>query len=231
MRYLGSFIPSITVTAALLFCSASAQATTYYVLTATGTVANASPDPAHLFGASDTLSGQPDFTATFTFNSSLNPETLCGTGCAFVSGEASFAITINGHTVTGYGTGSGDGLVLKDSSYSGGVELQAAGDGNQPDGHTITAGAGILSNSHLFVPSLDFGQTLSYSLQNGDGWTFNVNAVGTNGLTDNFSGITTHVALSSAVPEPSTWAMMILGFVGVGFMAYRRKSKPALMAA
>jgi hypothetical protein len=25
------------------------------------------------------------------------------------------------------------------------------------------------------------------------------------------------------VPEPSTWAMMIIGFVGVGFMAYRRK--------
>jgi hypothetical protein len=34
----------------------------------------------------------------------------------------------------------------------------------------------------------------------------------------------------SSVPEPSTWAMMLLGFVGVGFMAYRRKSKPALMA-
>jgi PEP-CTERM motif-containing protein len=34
-----------------------------------------------------------------------------------------------------------------------------------------------------------------------------------------------------SVPEPSTWAMMILGFAGVGFMAYRRKSKPALMAA
>jgi PEP-CTERM motif len=26
-----------------------------------------------------------------------------------------------------------------------------------------------------------------------------------------------------AVPEPSTWAMMILGFMGVGFVAYRRK--------
>ena len=26
----------------------------------------------------------------------------------------------------------------------------------------------------------------------------------------------------SAVPEPSTWAMMLLGFAGVGFMAYRR---------
>jgi PEP-CTERM motif len=37
----------------------------------------------------------------------------------------------------------------------------------------------------------------------------------------------------SAVPEPSTWAMMILGFASVGFMAYRRKrsSGPALRLA
>lgn len=34
-----------------------------------------------------------------------------------------------------------------------------------------------------------------------------------------------------AVPEPSTWAMLLLGFAGVGFMAYRRKSKPTLWAA
>jgi hypothetical protein len=34
-----------------------------------------------------------------------------------------------------------------------------------------------------------------------------------------------------AVPELSTWAMMILGFLGVGFMAYHRKAKPALMTA
>lgn len=36
---------------------------------------------------------------------------------------------------------------------------------------------------------------------------------------------------TAAVPELSTWAMMILGFAGIGFMAYRRKSKPALLAA
>jgi hypothetical protein len=35
----------------------------------------------------------------------------------------------------------------------------------------------------------------------------------------------------AAVPEPSTWAMMILGFLGVGFMAYRRKSKPTFRLA
>jgi hypothetical protein len=36
-----------------------------------------------------------------------------------------------------------------------------------------------------------------------------------------------------AVPEPSTWAMMIMGFAGVGFMAYRRsrKNTMALTAA
>jgi PEP-CTERM motif len=44
------------------------------------------------------------------------------------------------------------------------------------------------------------------------------------------SGSISSITISAAVPEPSTWAMMILGFTGVGFMAYRRKSKPALMA-
>jgi PEP-CTERM motif len=35
-------------------------------------------------------------------------------------------------------------------------------------------------------------------------------------------------AVTAAVPEPSTWAMMILGFVGVGFTAYRRSRKSSL---
>ena len=33
------------------------------------------------------------------------------------------------------------------------------------------------------------------------------------------------------VPEPSTWAMLLVGFAGIGFMAYRRKNKMALSAA
>jgi len=31
-------------------------------------------------------------------------------------------------------------------------------------------------------------------------------------------------SMTAAVPEPSTWAMMILGFFGLGFIAYRRKN-------
>lgn len=37
--------------------------------------------------------------------------------------------------------------------------------------------------------------------------------------------------IAGAVPEPSTWAMMILGFAGVGLMTYHRKYKSALMTA
>ena len=38
------------------------------------------------------------------------------------------------------------------------------------------------------------------------------------------------IAIARAVPEPSTWAMMILGFAGVGYMTYRRRKVAALAA-
>ena len=44
-------------------------------------------------------------------------------------------------------------------------------------------------------------------------------------------GSNTQAQLLGGVPEPSTWAMMLLGFAGLGFMAYRRKATPASMAA
>lgn len=39
------------------------------------------------------------------------------------------------------------------------------------------------------------------------------------------------LAFQSSVPEPSTWAMMLLGFCGLGFLACRGKSKVSLRAA
>jgi hypothetical protein len=41
---------------------------------------------------------------------------------------------------------------------------------------------------------------------------------GPNGESDGLFG-------SLAVPEPSTWAMLLLGFSGLGFAAYRRKKR------
>jgi PEP-CTERM motif len=49
------------------------------------------------------------------------------------------------------------------------------------------------------------------------------------GLNENDKGVW---SMTAAVPEPSTWAMMILGFCGVGFMAYHRKQNgPSLRLA
>jgi hypothetical protein len=46
-----------------------------------------------------------------------------------------------------------------------------------------------------------------------------------------FTGTMTPVTIETAVPEPSTWAMMILGFAGVGFMAYRRRHQSMSLSA
>jgi hypothetical protein len=79
---------------------------------------------------------------------------------------------------------------------------------------------------------------ISFKLSD-DGNLSTFSALSTNGDTTDTGGngidVLTYaqdgVPIAGGVPEPSTWAMMILGFAGIGFMAYRRKSKPALMAA
>jgi hypothetical protein len=38
------------------------------------------------------------------------------------------------------------------------------------------------------------------------------------------------LTLQAAVPEPSTWAMMILGFCGLGFTAYRRRQNGSALS-
>ncbi|ANW02305.1 hypothetical protein LMTR13_21150 [Bradyrhizobium icense] len=67
-----------------------------------------------------------------------------------------------------------------------------------------------------------------FSLQSGGGEIItSVSILALNGLFEDvrqerLGGIQT---ISGAVPEPATWAMMILGFAGVGFLAYRRKKQ------
>ena len=66
-------------------------------------------------------------------------------------------------------------------------------------------------------------------------WLFNItNPVGTNvvfnlppGTTVGSSNAQLYTVGGGAVPEPATWALMLLGFTGVGF-ALRRQRKPAL---
>ena len=71
---------------------------------------------------------------------------------------------------------------------------------------------------------------ISFNLNGGDGGP-NYSRLSTNGDVTDIGGNGIDVLvyaqaglpIAGSVPEPSTWAMLILGFVGIGFMAYRRK--------
>jgi hypothetical protein len=39
------------------------------------------------------------------------------------------------------------------------------------------------------------------------------------------------ISVAAAVPEPSTWAMMLLGFAAIGFVAYRRNHRAAIRSS
>jgi hypothetical protein len=83
------------------------------------------------------------------------------------------------------------------------------------------------------------GDTITFTadagqfLRAGDGYDYGV--LFSKKITDlpdfGFTATWTGTELTAAVPEPSTWAMMILGFAGVGFMAYRRKQNGSARSA
>ena len=52
------------------------------------------------------------------------------------------------------------------------------------------------------------------------------------GVVDNNSGLVTgFTVVGTPVPEPSTWAMMVLGFAGLGFAGYRASRRATATAA
>jgi hypothetical protein len=81
-------------------------------------------------------------------------------------------------------------------------------------------------NDPTFVPC----STPGYTCGNATG-SSSVEASGyTTADTESFFFYGAQSTITSAVPEPSTWAMMILGFFGVGFMAYRRKQNGSTLS-
>lgn len=101
-------------------------------------------------------------------------------------------------------------------------------------GETYGLGSGTVTlSAYDYLGNLlgSVSDTDNYPLGTGPTLTLNfagihsVTFTGTSGTVgfDNFQfGELTAVA---AVPEPATWALMILGFAGVGFMVYRRKEQ------
>ena len=98
-----------------------------------------------------------------------------------------------------------------------------------PDGNpaTKTLDVSIVNDpSYSYTTTINQDHSLNYTLETLDftatGPTATLSFDSTT-LNSPYGPVIGGVSIS-AVPEPSTWAMMILGFMGIGFMAYRRKS-------
>ena|SRR6202012_1494622 len=104
---------------------------------------------------------------------------------------------------------------------------------NQPNVFTIQnppfSGGANLSIDNVWYssdPHLD-GNGLAFLTAGGLTGGLWGNSAGNYGLFlgnyDIYIASSSDVTVSAAVPEPSTWAMLILGFASIGFMAYRRR--------
>jgi hypothetical protein len=85
----------------------------------------------------------------------------------------------------------------------------------------IGGGSGVAGPLDFWI----LGVTTANFAANGTGYNFAADVLGPSGGT---GGIANGNFVVRGVPEASTWAMMMLGFMGVGFLAYRRKNQGAL---
>ena len=163
-----------------------------------------------------------------TFNNSLG--SVIGTAqLALNLSSPTFSGNINSSNDGGFvsltGTPLGDSFSLTQTSGYGGFDTVF-----------ITSGITLVNGNITNIVTPYGGQGLYASGPSSSGFFFFNPTDSEPGLsfTATLSGETTAGTVSSAiaaVPEPSTWAMMILGFFAVGFMAYRRRAKPTFMAA
>jgi len=184
-----------------------------------------------------------------SFESGLSGWDFSGPGTGTTPGIGVTVITTGGVNSTGYGDnvptydGTSAAFFVDDNakqSISQAFELN-------PGTYTLSFALFATQSGANNPFSFSLGSSYSASLDNTEvpvgvwtpySYTFNVAANGEYNLSFMFdSGATPakDVLLDAvniaAVPEPSTWAMMILGFAGVGFMAYRRRNQSAPLVA
>ncbi len=167
--------------------------------------------------AADTASAEV-YAFNFTANQDRSTDDAYGSlvisGDFMTAGPATAAITGISGSVTSDGTnGIASGTITGLSSY-------AAADNTLYAGLTISFGG---------VSFKAGGQDFNLYSWNGDNYALNsvIDSVGypQNGVVGTLS--------ITAVPEPQTWALMLLGFAGLGFAGYRKakSSTTALTAA
>jgi len=215
-----------------------------------GTIFSVNYDQLGIFGpyltSGDNFPGA-SYAETLVFNTALgnvgngagSVSAYGGTEYGVVSPAVSASVTINGHTASIHGLYYGDFYVCSSCGSGGTGELYFQAIDKSDNGNSTTT-----NNTSVFI-SLAAGHIpssipipLSYISSAGDTGeaTVNLDTAADNPIfgdnSTHFEALLTSVSLSSveSLPEPSTWAMMLLGLAGLGFMTCRQKAKRTLMA-
>jgi hypothetical protein len=163
----------------------------------------------------------PSVSGTGTFTGSLQSpgvyDITAASGSITDSADSPSTYTISGAT-TSPDFGSADNLLYFPAGPNSNQGYANTSSYLDTGGITLSTFGGVIFNLYDFQNA--------YGLANStDDPSGGLGGPPINEAIDNFS-------VTAAVPEPSTWAMMILGFFGLGFMAYRRKqSGPSLRLA
>jgi hypothetical protein len=177
----------------------------------------------------------PTAGATFTYTGALNFNNPAGQNSGPTGDLNSTFFTSAGGVISGYaGTGN---FTPGNDNYGSGVAGFLAGSGSASnfaygslykiDLGTLAAGT-VLTITHDDGASVFQGSTQVGSTVAGPTTVVtdvvDITTTGDTTLYYSRQNGTPSILEVSAVPEPSTWAMMILGFLGIGLVAYRRKS-------
>jgi hypothetical protein len=142
------------------------------------------------------------------------------------SGTGFFTVTTPALNTSPFDTVANGGLIAMSFTLSNGLNFTLA--------NATSAGVGFNNtgfNTPEVLNTIGYTGQLSnfvFQLSTG-GFTYSFSDSANSALNSNGTMTAT---IAAAVPEPATWAMMILGFAGVGFMAYRRKQNgPTLHVA
>jgi hypothetical protein len=165
-------------------------------------------------GGNSVVAGEIDNLERITFASTTGTYNLQSFSVAFLYAAGAFGDSANEFSLTSLFNGAsiaGYTIQVTDATHASitcaGIGCAAASVSNVSAGNSGGGGAwNVVFNGPAQFDSLVFAPA------NG----------GNNAALGDFAFVNMNV---SAVPEPSTWAMMILGFAGVGFMAYRRRNK------
>jgi hypothetical protein len=187
-------------------------------------------DGAGIFGTvGGNLSGQ-NAILDFSFNTATATWLLPANDPQWLTNDPSAQVTatINGHSITILGTlGGTDRYTSCNATFCNNTGQEVFGSSGSIQ--ATTNGPAPIS---ILTPAV-----LTADYLRGKGMWGTMFYGNSNGFTDlGFGSLirdyptdeTVTISVTSGVPESSTWAMMVLGFAGVGYMTYRRRKVAAL---